>query len=74
MQRGKRLGDFGLADARLALDQKRAFEVVHHPQRGREVAVGDVTDLGETRRDGFARNALARHAHTPLSPRERGWG
>ena len=31
VQRGERLGDFGLADARFALDQKRALEVVHHP-------------------------------------------
>ena len=87
MQRGKRLGDFGLADTRFALDQKRALEVVHHPERGRKVTVGDVADLREPRGDRFAGNSHARHADTPLSPkgvrkdarlstgyRERGWG
>ena len=74
--RGERLGDFGLADARLALDQQRALEVVHHPERGREIAVGDIADLGETRRDRFAGDSGARHADTagvPL-PRLRGEG
>ena len=41
---GERLRHLGLADARLAFDQQRALEKIHQPERGREVAVGDVAD------------------------------
>ncbi len=44
---GERLGDLGLADAGLALEQQRPLEILHQPQRGRDVAVGDVADGGE---------------------------
>ena len=44
---GERLGDLGLADAGLAFQQQRALEELHQPQRGREIAVGDVADGGE---------------------------
>ena len=47
VHRGQRLGDLGLADAGLALQQQRALEEVHQPQRRREVAVGDVADRGQ---------------------------
>ena len=51
---GKRLADLGLADAGLALEQQRPFEEIHQPQRGRDVAVGDIADGGELVRDFFA--------------------
>ena len=44
---GERLRHLGLADARLAFDQQRPAEKIHQPERGREIAVGDVADLGE---------------------------
>ena len=56
---GERLGDLGLADARLALDQQRALQMIHHPQRGRKIAVGDIAGLGEVGGDGFARESSA---------------
>ena len=61
VQRRERLGDFRLADARLALEQQGALEMVHHPERGRKVAVGDIADLREARSDGVAGDG-ARHA------------
>ena len=51
---GERLCDLGLADARLAFEQQRALEELHQPQRGRDVAVGDVADRGEAVGDVFA--------------------
>ena len=56
VHRGERLGDFGLADPRLALDQQRTLKRIHHPERGREIAVGDIADLGQTRGDRLARD------------------
>ena len=47
VHRGERLGDLGLADAGLAFEQQRALEELHQPQRGRDVAVGDVAGGGE---------------------------
>ena len=47
----QRLRDLGLADPGLALDQERTLEGVHHPERRREVAVGDIADFGEARGD-----------------------
>ena len=44
---GERLGHFGLADARLAFQQERAFEKFHQPQCGSDVAVGDIADGGK---------------------------
>ena len=44
MQRRERLGDLRLADARFAFQEQRPLEKIHHPQRGREIAVGDITD------------------------------
>ena len=52
---GERLGDLGLADAGLAFEQQRPLEELHQPQRGRDVAVGDVADGGEAVGDGVAR-------------------
>jgi hypothetical protein len=37
----------GLADARLAFEQQRPLEEIHQPQRGRDVAIGDIADGGE---------------------------
>ena len=54
---GERLGDFGLADAGFAFEQQRTLEKIHQPQRGRDVAVGDIADGGELVRDLFAREA-----------------
>ena len=51
---GQRLGDFGLADAGFAFEQQRALEKFHQPQRGRDIAVGDVADGGELVGDVFA--------------------
>ena len=56
---GERLGDFGLADARLALEQQRALEELHQPQRGRDIAVGDVADGGEAVGDPVAARIMA---------------
>ena len=44
---GERLGDLRLPDARLAFDEQRPVEKIHKPQRGRQVAVGDIADLGQ---------------------------
>ena len=57
---GQRLGDFGLADAGLALQQQRPLEEIHQPQRGRDVAIGDVADGGETFGNGLARQRSSR--------------
>ena len=51
---GERLGHLGLADAGLAFEQQRPLEELHQPQRGRDVAVGDVAGGGEAVGDGFA--------------------
>ena len=51
---GERLADLGLADAGLAFEQQRALEEFHQPQRGRDIAVGDIADGGELVRDFFA--------------------
>ena len=56
---GERLGDLGLADAGLAFEQQRTLEEIHQPQRGRDVAVGDVADGGESIGDLFARRIMA---------------
>ena len=72
---GERLGDLGLADARLAFDQQRALQIVHHPERGREFAVGDIADFGEAGGDGFAGNRTSGHRAPPRSPHAgEGWG
>ena len=47
MERGERLCHLGLADAGLALEEQRPLQEIHEPQRRRQVAVGDVADLGE---------------------------
>ena len=72
VHRGERLRDLGLADARLALDEERALEGVHHPERGRKVAVGDIADLGQPGRDRLARDGDARHVDRPLHHASRG--
>ena len=69
---GERLRDLGLADPGLALDQERALEGVHHPERGREVAVGDIADPGQPGRDRLARDGDARHVDRPLHHASRG--
>ena len=51
---GQRLGDLGLADAGFAFEQQRALEEFHQPQRGRNIAVGDVANGGEFVGDVFA--------------------
>src|SRR5215813_13206122 len=43
----KRLGDLGLADPGLALEQQRALEEFHQPQRGGDVAVRHIAGGGE---------------------------
>ena len=74
MHRGERLADLGLADAGLAFQQQRPFEKIHQPQRGGDIAVGDIADGGELVGDFFAleghdtRNAL----HYRHAPRRRG--
>src|SRR6478609_1295835 len=52
---GERLGHLGLTDASLAFEQQRTLQELHQPQRGRDVAVGNVADGGEAISDGFAR-------------------
>jgi len=65
VHRGERLGHLGLADAGLAFEQQRTLEELHQPQRGRDVAVGNVAGGGEAVGDGVTRK---RHAaeHSPL--------
>ena len=58
---GERLGDLGLADAGLAFEQQRPLEELHQPQRGRDVAVGDVADRGEAVGDAFAVERSSAH-------------
>ena len=62
VDRGERLRHLGLADARLAFEQQRALEELHQPQRGREIAVGDVADLAEPGGD-----LLAGHGFRPAA-------
>src|SRR5271155_1913802 len=71
---GKRLRDFGLAHPRLALDEERTLERIHHPEGSREVAVGDISDLGQTRGDRLAGDGGARHRAPPLPRCGRGPG
>ena len=59
---GERLGDLGLADAGLALEQQRPLEEIHQPERGREIAVGDIADGGEAVGD-----LVAVDGHRPLT-------
>ena len=47
------------------------MEMIHHPKRGRKVAVGDVTGLGELRGNGLAGDR-ASHGKPPCHSRERG--
>jgi hypothetical protein len=47
MHCGERLRHFGLADARLALEQQRTLQKIHQPQRSREIAVGDIANGGQ---------------------------
>ncbi len=54
---GERLGDLGLADAGLAFEQQRPLEKLHQPQRGRDVAIGDVADGGKAVGDLLAAQA-----------------
>ncbi len=56
----QRLGDLRLADPRLALDEQRPVQEIHQPQRSRQIAVGDVADLGEAIGDLFAGQGHAR--------------
>ena len=62
MHGGERLGDLGLADAGLAFEKERALEEIHQPQRHRQLAVGDIADLGQALGDGFAGQG---HRRTP---------
>ena len=55
---GERLADFGLADAGFAFEQQRPLEEFHQPQRGGDVAVGDIADGGE-----FVGNFFALEGH-----------
>jgi hypothetical protein len=55
---GERLAHLGLADARLALEQQRPLEKIHQPQRGRNVAIGDIADGSE-----FVRDLVAARVH-----------
>ena len=70
VDRGERLGDLGLADAGLALEQQRPLEEIHQPQRGRQIAVGDVADLGKALGDVLAGegHGAARVVDRPLPP------
>ena len=52
-RRGEHLGELGLADAGLALEQQRAPELERQEDRGRERAVGDVVALAEVDLDGL---------------------
>ena len=55
------LGDFRFADAGLALQEQWAVQEIHQPERGRQIAVGDIAGGGEAVGDGFA---VHRHALT----------
>ena len=73
----QRLGELGLADARLALEEQRALQLQREEDRGREAAVGDVVLGGEQRDDGVDRRRHAAaaepwHADAPrAAPRPR---
>src|SRR5262249_3464896 len=75
VERGERLADFGLAYARLAFQQQRPLEEIHQPQRGRDVAVGDVADGGKAGGDVVARYLHAAYITASSCPRKRdvGW-
>ena len=67
---GQHLGDLGLADARLALEEERPVELEGQQDRGREAAVGDVLAGGEQpdgildgRGEGVASDGI--HGHIP---------
>src|SRR6185437_11224543 len=62
MHRRQRLGDLGLADAGLALEQQRPLEEIHEPQRRRQVVVGDVADGAEALGDAVT---LGDHPSSP---------
>src|SRR5215831_301853 len=64
VHRGERLGNLGLADPRLALQQQRALQELHEPERGGEVAVGHVSDFSEPIGDMFARQIHERGLST----------
>ena len=61
---GQRLADLGLADAGLAFKQQRTLEELHQPQRGRNIAVGDVANGREPVGNFFA---LEGHSAQPFS-------
>ena len=72
VHRGERLGHLGLADAGLAFEQQRTLEELHQPQRGRDVAVGDVADGGEAVGDGVARQRHGQNTVLIARPPRRG--
>ena len=51
--RGERLGDLGLADARLAFEQQRPLQAEGEEDRGGESDVGEVAVVGECGLDVF---------------------
>ncbi len=51
VDRGERLCDLGLADARFAFKQQRPLQEIHQPQRGRHIVIGNVADGGQPVRD-----------------------
>jgi hypothetical protein len=73
MHGGERLGDLGLADAGFAFEQQRALQKLHQPQRGRDIAVGDIADGGELVGDVFAIEGHGtRNTPIVVMPREGG--
>ena len=51
---GQRPRDFSLADSRFAFQQERAAQHIHQPERGRKIAIGNVTAGSKPLRDPFS--------------------
>jgi hypothetical protein len=45
--RGKALGDLGLADAGITLEQQRTLQLLHQPDRHQQLGIGDVAHLAQ---------------------------
>ena len=73
---GQRLGDLGLADARLAFEQQRTPQQLHQRDRGREFAIGDIAGRRQRLRDllaGLHCQSVFLFAASSPSPAKR-WG
>src|SRR5262249_29101232 len=71
VHRGKRLGDLGLADARFALQQQRALQELHKPERGGEITIGHVAYFSQPIGNLFARQMVLTHVARVYPPPSR---